>query len=376
MDSGYRPLHNGIILLSNLQNISIMKKYYLVIIFIFTSGFLMAQFTKTITEKDGSTRTITKTTDQSLTEVYSEEVRNKNGKLTSKKIYKKDLRNRWEVEHYETRIAKGQTEYRLSRVQYFNEKGEITRSQDYAYGKPGLDERRNSEGGLEVVPKPTFKFDDEFEDPIIVEYMEYSNGLTFEWLDKLDEKSPPPPQPNYKQLLKEKREQLFERKNKKSKDTKVSFYIGPSFLNGDNGSSRESFFGGQVYGLFNVNSNIAIGPDFSLNSKKDGDHKFTRSLVLARGQYAFTGDSFDKGVIPVAHILLGLGSESFKYTSDGNTSKSSGSGLAYGVGAGVGINLCPNIDLGISLDYISVKYENTNNANSNIRASAGIKIGI
>ncbi len=351
-----------------------MKKYYLVFIFVFSTGLLVAQFTKTITGKDGSTITITKTKDESLREVYSEKVHDKNGKLTSKTVYKKDLLGRWEVEHYETL-----QEYRLARIFKFNEKGELTSTQYYIKGKISTNYRRNPYESLDSVPY--HEDNGGYGNQGFVEYHEYMNSHKFEWLDKLEEKSPPPPPPNYEQLrieiLKKLQIKIDEKYGKwKNKQKKVSFYIGPSFLNGDNGSSRESFFGGQVYGLFNVNSNIAIGPDFGLNSKKDGDNKFTRSLILARGQYAFTGDNFDKGVIPEAHILLGLGSESFKFTSSGNTSKSSGSGFAYGVGAGVGINLSPNIILGISVDYIGIKFENTDSSNSNIRASAGIKIGI
>jgi len=323
-----------------------MKKYYLLFVFVFTSGFLMAQFSITITQKDGSSRTITKTEDTAFNTIYTEEFTDKDGRIYQKAIWKKDLLGRWESTNLE-KNPKNKAEFIVITLMRMNEKGEMTAFEDNVLGT--IDDFSNINRKSELAHRIRL----------------------FNWFDNLKKDTQPPPAPERNDGSSKKKV------DKKCEEKKVSIYIGPSLLNVDNGSSRESFFGGQVYGLVSINSKIGIGADFSLNSKKNGDQKFTRSLILARGQYDFfTGDKCDKGVIPEAHILIGLGSESFKYTYDGNTSESSQSGFAYGVGAGVGINISPNINLGISLDYIGINSENSDSANSNIRASAGIKIGL
>lgn len=190
-----------------------MKKYYLVFIFVFSINFLMAQFTKTIIHKDGSTEIITKTKDQSLREVYSSETRNKNGELVTKKVYKRDLLSRWEFEFYHIKKAKGQTEYKPEYILNINEKGELIRARWYTErGKIYEDNRRTSAGVL-LPQRLPIDFDIDgytnyFSSSRNVKVSEYLLGTNTEWIEKLEKNAPPPPIPDYEKLRKEKWMQL------------------------------------------------------------------------------------------------------------------------------------------------------------------------
>lgn len=156
---------------------------------------------------------------------------------------------------------------------------------------------------------------------------------------------------------------------------KLNIFAGPSVLFADHGQDKETFIGGHVFAVYNFTPRIGAGIDGSLHYKNIGDQKLTRSFLLARGQYTFNNiDNCDQKFVPDVHILAGLGFESFKYTFNGNTTKSSGNGFAFGAGAGFNIRLTKTVGIGGSVDYIGVKYKNNDDVNSNVRASLGAAI--
>ncbi|MCW5516173.1 hypothetical protein [Muriicola sp. Z0-33] len=109
---------------------------------------MSAQFTKTITLKNGGTEIITKTTDQRLRTVYTCEYADKYGRLIGKRIFRKDLLNNWEHDEI-IKSSKNKTEFIMFEKFHINEKGEITSWKKYdRNGKLYLTYNRNSKGVL------------------------------------------------------------------------------------------------------------------------------------------------------------------------------------------------------------------------------------
>ncbi|MES2776830.1 MAG: outer membrane beta-barrel protein [Bacteroidota bacterium] len=168
---------------------------------------------------------------------------------------------------------------------------------------------------------------------------------------------------------------------------KAQLFAGYSFLNADFGNNRESFpKGAQASFIVNLSPHIALGPDISFHSKKIDDQTITRMFFLAKGQYNFgnnndpndttfrpdfSSDNCLPKVVPDLHVYIGLSTERSVIKTGSNTYKSSGSGFTFGAGAGVHFNLSKTIGLGIQADYLGTRFKNSDEINSDIRASAG-----
>jgi len=308
-------------------------------------------------KEDGDIKTVTLSTDESARKIYTVEVKNKNGILKEKQIWKKSLDGKWQrrIENLkpsgkikdavETEID----EYgKIKRIEITVEKGKNTILERTAEGN-----LIRADGSI-ILPEEHLKCL-ESEIRVITNDLESNDDK-----EPLSNNSIPCGK-------------LFP--VKKECRPNLNIFGGPSVLFADHGQDKETFIGGHVFTVYNFTTRIGAGIDGSLHYKNIGDQKLTRSFLLARGQYTFNNkDNCDQKFVPDVHILAGLGFESFKYTFNGNTTKSSGNGFAFGAGAGFNVRLTKTVGIGGSVDYIGVKYKNNDDVNSNVRVSLGAMI--
>jgi hypothetical protein len=150
--------------------------------------------------------------------------------------------------------------------------------------------------------------------------------------------------------------------------SKGELFAGYSFLSGDYGNRRENFpVGVRVAAVKYLNNHIAVGVDASLNSRKFGSERLSRSFILIEGKYVLGDmDDCDRKLFGNVRLLGGIGIEKF--------GSSGGSGPAFGAGAGV-IHLITrdrNIGVRAQVDYLAVKYKDVDGLNKNVRISAGV----
>jgi len=307
---------------------------------------------------DNATQTITISTDESLRKVYTIVFKDDKGFERGKETWKKDLEGKWEI-----------------KVDVFKRSGKVFYSHTYKVDQDGkwISMTVVEDGPAEhYFRTPSGAMDGEKDGPGGT-HSQGSGGVKCaeEWLFKakikmLEENSSLPAEGTKSSCL-----------PYQKKDCKTQFIVfaGPSALFADHGQDKETFIGGHFFAVFNFTPRIGAGIDGSLHYKNIGDQKLTRSFLLARGQYTFNNkDNCDQKFVPDVHILAGLGFESFKYTFNGNTTKSSGNGFAFGAGAGFNVRLTKTVGIGASADYIAVKYKNNDEINSNVRVSLGATI--
>ncbi|MGB4845728.1 MAG: outer membrane beta-barrel protein [Ferruginibacter sp.] len=355
-----------------------MKKYLILVPLLFSAFFCSAQTnTKTVpyegTEyEEGATRTITKSSDESLRKVYTIEIKNKNGIVQSRRVFVKGWEGELDVTVETFEFKRSKLVSTVKSKLKFNSEGKLT---DFETNSDGVNNTysRSDNGGLK-------KNNDSEDDPVLdkrwVNCVEKGHEEKSLWLDKLfeDDTISPPESEKSSCLPTAARTQTCQ--------NKLNVFVGPSILWGDVGQDKEILFGGHAYALYNINAHIGAGLDYSTHCKKNDAQKITRSFLMARGQYTFGnfgtfGEKYCKHkVFPEAHVVIGLAYESIKYTFNGNTTKNSGNGFVVGAGAGIGIKLSNKINFSVTGDYLAVKFKNNDDINSNVRVSAGLSVGL
>jgi hypothetical protein len=281
-----------------------------------------------------------------------------------KKTYRKDLENNWELT--DTCFNKdGNATSDLKFVLDANNKIIFYRDYDLAF-------TRNAEGKIVTPSGNKISEDDK-----ILRMMEKSFSEQIKEIEKeLMPSIPDTPAPCQKQ---------------QSCIPKVQIFGGYSYLNADFGSKRESFpLGAQVSLVINLSPHIGLGPDISFHTKKIDDQTITRMFFLAKGQYNFgSNDPNDslyipgfpsadcpRKIVPDLHVYIGLSTERSVIKIADERFTSSGSGFTFGAGIGVHFNLSKTISLGVQADYLGTKFKESDEINSDVRASAGAIINL
>mgnify|MGYP001432396526 CR=1 FL=1 len=155
---------------------------------------------------------------------------------------------------------------------------------------------------------------------------------------------------------------------------KSEVFVGYSVLSGDRGTENVFFpVGGHASAVFFLNDHIALGPDASIHSKKDGDQTLTRGFLLGRAQYSFgETDNCNKDFQVNTHLLAGICFEKFNYKIGGMDYGSKGNGFTFGAGVGGSYKISEKLDISLQAAVLAVKFENTDDLNAHLRVSAGI----
>jgi len=169
---------------------------------------------------------------------------------------------------------------------------------------------------------------------------------------------------------------------------KAQLFAGYSVLSADFGAKREFFpLGAQAALVINITRRIGVGPDISIHTKKIDDQTITRMFFLDKAQYNFgsnynpndTASTFDfpsdaclPKVVPDFHVYIGYSTERSVIKIANDTYKSSGSGFTFGAGVGVQFKLSNSIGLGAQVDYLATKFKESDEISSDVRASAGV----
>ncbi|MBX3238462.1 MAG: porin family protein [Chitinophagaceae bacterium] len=150
---------------------------------------------------------------------------------------------------------------------------------------------------------------------------------------------------------------------------------GYSYLHEKTGNVSEGLpLGGEVSVIYKLGSRIGAGINASIHSRKKENQTVVRSFVLVEAEYTFTGKTppCEKDNFAEVHVLLGAANNksTFKYGDDTYTSKSSG--FAFGAGMSGVINITTKTSVKAGVDYIGVKFKNSDEVSHNIRAGAGL----
>jgi len=137
--------------------------------------------------------------------------------------------------------------------------------------------------------------------------------------------------------------------------------LGPSYLSRDFGDEKKSAWGVHLLANYNFNKHITAGIDLSTYSVKIGDEKLTTSFYMLDGVYTFGKGSQEcpPHISIFARIAIGMINEKF--------AGGSGSGPVYGAGLGSDYRISNNFSIGVGFDYLRGKFEDE--GVSNVRGS-------
>ena len=133
--------------------------------------------------------------------------------------------------------------------------------------------------------------------------------------------------------------------------------FGPGYLIRDFGDDKESMWGVNLVFNYHITQAISAGIDLSTYSKKISDEKFSTSFYLLDAEYLFgkKENTCSRPVSIFARIAVGMMHERFADQKE--------SGMAYGAGAGTDFRFSNSFHGRIGFDYIVGKLgdENFNN---------------
>ena len=147
---------------------------------------------------------------------------------------------------------------------------------------------------------------------------------------------------------------------------RAEIFGGYSYLNiSDDGNSESFPVGVEVAIIYNIRPHVGVGVDVSYHTKKVNGENFSNIFALATLNYK-PGNvkSCNRKLAPDVHVMAGMGSQKFAGTSY--------SGFAFGGGASLAIRLSKKVNIGVRTDWIGVKFKEIDKMVSNFRASVGI----
>jgi len=290
-----------------------MKSYILFLfIFIISSMQGLAQpNTKTESSNkygEGGTKTTTVETDAQLRKVVTIEIKDKDGFVRERNVWKKDLQNKWSVEA-EQKDKAGRISF--TQIIRFDENNKIVYQECDAYIKGKWDNKtvykRDSAGGMTVqyqdhnMPDQKGNLDSDQAHHRDETYKPQIQKLENEVLPSLD------PIPGCGPV---------EKLNKKSSDNcqpQADLFIGYNYINRDYAPDRIGMngFAGSFTWYFRGSTGTTFGVRLAANTgtHKNGDEKISLQSYRAGPVLKFNTDG---EITPMAFILVGIGRDEFK----------------------------------------------------------------
>ncbi len=157
---------------------------------------------------------------------------------------------------------------------------------------------------------------------------------------------------------------------------RITLFGGPGALQGEYGEDNEWFFGGELAVLyhFKPKGKWAAMIDASFYGKKDGDTKLSRNFLLGGVQYQFFENGSAHVLRPFVYALAGTGMDHFKMTGM-YTSEDKESGFTWAAGGGAEIPFNEKFGIRASVDYLNVKWAETNYGHWRAGAGVFLKMG-
>jgi len=157
---------------------------------------------------------------------------------------------------------------------------------------------------------------------------------------------------------------------------RITLYGGAGAIQGEYGDDKKWFVGGELAALYHFKDKgkWAIMIDASFYGTKEDESKLSRSFLLGGVQYQFFEHGSAHVVRPFVYALAGMGMDHFKM-SGMYTSEDKETGFTWAAGGGTEIPLGKKFGLRSSVDYLNVKWAETNYGHLRVGAGAYIKIG-
>ena len=157
---------------------------------------------------------------------------------------------------------------------------------------------------------------------------------------------------------------------------RITLYGGPGAIQGEYGEDKKWFVGGEFAALYHFKDKgkWAIMIDASFYGTKEDESKLSRSFLLGGVQYQFFEHGTPHLLRPFVYALGGMGMDHFKM-SGMYTSEDKETGFTWAAGGGTEIPLSKKFGLRASVDYLNVKWAETNYGHVRVGAGAYIKMG-
>jgi hypothetical protein len=330
-----------------------MKRYLTAVFFAVISLYAAAQ-PKTKIEPadksfpDGYKKHFTLTKDQSLSQILTEEIKDKKGVVMWRTTYTKDLGGKWTVKR-DFLDAKGKV--LTTTTYYYDEEIKLLKREfqfETSASKETVqrDENGGFSSGTENLPPWTPEGTKKFEKAVQEEFKKFDEEI-IPSLAMVEPATTPVNNCNYQ----------------------FAVFAGPSFMSGKVGAKNESFLGGNVGFFYNLNKQCSLGVDAAMHSTKYGTETLTRTSVYALLDVNFLNKKECRPPIsPFGRIAIGMMYE--------RLAKSKGNGVSFGGGGGVdfriGTQVSSSWHIRSSIDYWATKFPNNDKLNGNFRASTGL----
>jgi len=155
---------------------------------------------------------------------------------------------------------------------------------------------------------------------------------------------------------------------------RITLYGGPGAIQGEYGDDKKWFVGGQLSASILFKGKWAIMIDASYYGTKEEESKLSRSFLLGGVQYHFFEHGSAHVLRPFVYALAGMGMDHFKM-SGMYSSEDKETGFTWAAGGGTEIPLSKKFGLLASVDYLNVKWADTNYGHVRVGAGAYLQLG-